>query len=572
MLNLGAAASDLGYVQVRSADFLMSQAETPPSQAEAWSPVALPDQWFKDQRWEQGLQGWYRIRLPDGAPAALQAVYIQRLSVNAAVYFNNQYLGSGGSFEEPVSRNMHRPLFFTLPDSAWRETNNFLHIKLRTYPGYAHLAALRVGDHAALIERYEQQYFVQVSLSQVFYTIVTLAALFSLGFWLFVERHPCNLYLSLTAFSWSVYCLNLFLRDVPISAKFWWSFIHANVEWAGVFLLLFVHRLLELQRRWLELGAVAFALVATATYFSIPLVEINPTARMFHAALLALVAYLVLLSAWHYYRHRNNEALLITGCLLVVGVLGFNDMVRQTVPVEDPDWETPFYLLQFGAPMMFLVLVGHIVARYTQSQKRLAVAMVEQDIARQQERERIFQDLHDDVGAKLLTLVYRSQDRDAQDLARSALQDMREIISGDLAQQANLSALLDMLQAEANARCSDVNVPLEMRVDVPMDQLTYGEFAYHFSKIFRELISNSLRHATNPEIHVTLQVEHEQLVMRYSDGQPWPIEQSDGGRGWPGIRRRCRLIDATFTWLDRADGYGCEFRFQQWQDQSSDES
>ena len=54
---------------------------------------------------------------------------------------------------------------------------------------------------------------------------------------------------------------------------------------------------------------------------------------------------------------------------------------------------------------------------------------LEKEHAVTEERERIYRDLHDDVGAKLLSLVYRAQRPEDADLARSALRDLREVVS-----------------------------------------------------------------------------------------------------------------------------------------------
>ena len=43
------------------------------------------------------------------APTTAYAVYLPRVSMNAAVYVNGLLVGSGGSFDEPVARNCGQP-------------------------------------------------------------------------------------------------------------------------------------------------------------------------------------------------------------------------------------------------------------------------------------------------------------------------------------------------------------------------------------------------------------------------------------------------------------------------------
>jgi len=49
--------------------------------------------------------------------------------------------------------------------------------------------------------------------------------------------------------------------------------------------------------------------------------------------------------------------------------------------------------------------------------------------AASRERERIYADLHDDLGAKLLGLIHRAPDAAYADAARAALQDLRDVVT-----------------------------------------------------------------------------------------------------------------------------------------------
>ncbi len=556
------AAAENTWQQLRVAETTMEASDLPPLGA-SWQAVTLPDQWFKDQRWERGLTGWYRIALPDKQPRRQQALYLQRISTNVRVYFNEQYIGSGGRFDEPVARNMHRPLFFPLPTSGWHSANNYVYVHLRVYPGYAHLAAARLGDVDALRPFYDQQHFVQVTLSQVFFAVVLLTAAFGAIFYAFFDRQPSNLYFTLTALGWSIYCLNLFIRDIPVPAKMWWVLIHANLEWTGVFLVLFVHRLLGANRPWIERCLIAAACIATITYAFTPLVDINATVRVFHLGLLMVVAYLSVWLFWHYARTRNTDALVVGICLLVVGALGVNDFLRQAVPIDSPHWKTPYYLLQFGAPMMFIILASYITSRYVTAQRRAAAAEVRQQIARQHERERIFQDLHDDVGAKLLTLVYRTEGSDNQALAREALHEIREIVGGHTAQAGLLAEILFAYFHEARQRCSDADISLTTSHDIPANLEISGECSYHLAKIIRELVSNTIKHSNARAAELSLRLDGDVLVLRYSDNGEGLPPNTTPGLGLTGLRRRCQSMDGQFE-LHEGEGFACQATIRRW--------
>ena len=99
-------------VELWSAQFLRSDAETPPSATAPWRNVELPDRWRDPERYEQGVIGWYRFALPDDIVPTrerLAAAYLWRFNMTVEVWFNGVFVASTGQFEEPVSRNWNRP-------------------------------------------------------------------------------------------------------------------------------------------------------------------------------------------------------------------------------------------------------------------------------------------------------------------------------------------------------------------------------------------------------------------------------------------------------------------------------
>src|SRR5207244_3014148 len=102
-----------------AAESLHDNSDVPPPDAAAWIAQTFPDNWSQTRR---GIGGtvWYRLdyRIDDLTPA--YAVYLPRVSMNAAVYVNGLQIGSGGSFNEPVSRNWNRPLYFLIPPGVIR--------------------------------------------------------------------------------------------------------------------------------------------------------------------------------------------------------------------------------------------------------------------------------------------------------------------------------------------------------------------------------------------------------------------------------------------------------------------
>jgi signal transduction histidine kinase len=113
-----------------------------------------------------------------------------------------------------------------------------------------------------------------------------------------------------------------------------------------------------------------------------------------------------------------------------------------------------------------------------------------------QERERIYADLHDDLGAHLLELIYSAPDKNFADRARAILQDLRDVVSRSRSEPGTLLDVLASIRSEAAQRLAAVGAELAWQAaeDLPdpaLDQAT----ALHLHRIVREAISNAIRHA-----------------------------------------------------------------------------
>ncbi len=562
-----AAAEEFGYVQIKATEFAMEVVEGQ-RPAAGWRVQPLPDRWVTDERWQQGRIGWYRVRLEpalselDNSELAGKplAAYLQRLSTNAEVYVNDEFIGSGGRFTEPIARNMHRPLMFTIPRSSIVGDSNYLYVRLIVYPNFGHLTGIRVGYDVALRPTYENQYFLQVTLSQWLWLIAFLSSAFGFIFWISVERKPVNLYFSLTALCWSLYCLNLAIRDIPVPAAVWWWMIHTNLEWAAVFLVLFAHRLCDITNPWFERAMIVFAVATPVAYGFAVIEHINEVSRQLHTVTLVAMVYLWGSLMWKFYKTRSREALLLVVCLIALIVLGTNDLVRHTVPIDSPNWQTKFYLLQFGAPFMFVIIAAFIGTRYSNATKRAAQLTVAEQTTRQQERQRIYQDLHDDVGAKLLGLVYAAKDPQEADLARSALSDIRDIVSKEPHEPSSVQELLDLLAVEVRSRASSASLDVELDLDVAGSAVVSGESSYHLLRIVRELLTNTIKHAGAQSVSLAARLDAHLLQLMYADDGCGLADTVEPSTGLNGIHRRADTLGGQVRFFSPDDSAGivCE--------------
>ncbi|MBI5660295.1 MAG: ABC transporter substrate-binding protein [Nitrosomonadales bacterium] len=178
------------------------------------------------------------------------------------------------------------------------------------------------------------------------------------------------------------------------------------------------------------------------------------------------------------------------------------------------------------------------------------------------ERERIYRDLHDDVGAKLLGLAISAQRADlphAADLARSALQDLRDVVSRSAQPVTPLGDLVADWRAETELRLHHIGIALDWRIpaeDMPMP--VSAEAALNLSRILREAVTNVLRHARQADrIAVNATLKQGCLILSIEDNGPGlPPGGARPHRGMTGMRARAAALGADLAWQE-VEPNGC---------------
>lgn len=147
----------------------------------------------------------------------------------------------------------------------------------------------------------------------------------------------------------------------------------------------------------------------------------------------------------------------------------------------------------------------------------------------QDERNRIRQDLHDDLGARLLRLLYRSPP-DERPLVRETIASLRNLINQQEQGIQPLPLLLDRWRQEARLRCGDLGLTLiwsqpeelTRATDITLDSWQ----AEQIEQSLRETVSNALRNHLTPELKIEIQwqptteEQHQLLIQVSNDSQP----------------------------------------------------
>ena len=183
-----------------------------------------------------------------------------------------------------------------------------------------------------------------------------------------------------------------------------------------------------------------------------------------------------------------------------------------------------------------------------------------------EERHRIARDLHDDLGAKLLSGLYQKDVDQAKQAIRQAIAEMRTIVNGLLGTGVELNVILQEFEYEVATRLQSCGIELNWQqnlADTPIT-LSYAQYR-HYISMLREIISNIMKHANAQKVTIDISLLDSQLVSVICDdgaGFDGQTNQSEGN-GLKNLRERATELSATlhFQSLPEAKGSRVELIF-----------
>jgi signal transduction histidine kinase len=205
---------------------------------------------------------------------------------------------------------------------------------------------------------------------------------------------------------------------------------------------------------------------------------------------------------------------------------------------------------------------ARLADRIAEQLRRVAVYDRAVERGRSEERMRIAQDLHDDIGARLLTLMYKAQDPEIEDYLRHTLQDLKTLTRGLAAADHRLSHSVAEWKADIQQRLGAAHVELGWSFAFNDDpELGVVQWSA-LTRVLRELVSNAIYHAraTRVEIDATLAAGTLRLTVA-DDGIGRDPQAWSHGLGLGGVRKRVKLLGGDVAWRENgAQGIVCEVR------------
>lgn len=173
------------------------------------------------------------------------------------------------------------------------------------------------------------------------------------------------------------------------------------------------------------------------------------------------------------------------------------------------------------------------------------------------ERRRIGRDLHDHIGHSLLTLIYTAKDEESRSLAQITMKRLREVIKALDQTDIFLDSLIDEITASYITTAKILGNTPTIEVIGNFSSTTINSTKYlNILSIFRELLSNTIKHSLASEISITISLIGNRLTITHKDnGKGFETNTTTEGFGLFNIAERAKEINADWHWQEQGRGF-----------------
>jgi signal transduction histidine kinase len=550
-----------------SAGFVLDASARPPSAARFATAVSLPDNWNLS-RPGQGGQAWYRLHFTLGSqPDELYAVFVRKVSMNAAFYLNGTLLGSGGSFEEPVARQWNRPQFFTIPPALLKVGENVLDVRLVAYPNSrAGLDAVMFGPAAELQPVYERRYLLQTILPQLCNIVVAALGVFALALWWRRRTEPTYVLFCVFSVLWALRSTHMFVRDIPVAAFFWDIWVQSSFGWCALLFIVLAMRYSGLRWPRLEKVLLAYALAGPVLMYLAGPQRLHATASNWSFVIVPLAIFFEGFLVRAALRQRTVVSALLAAVWGLIILASVHDGLVHRDKLEFDSFYFVSYVMILLSFVMGWILTERFVTALTAAERmnleleqRVAekhseleqhfkrLREMERETAMTAERRRITSEMHDGLGSQLISALHLVEQTDAPkaEIAaelREALDTLRLTIDSLEPPDTDLLTLLGNLRYRLAGRLKRQAIALAWQVhDLPrLDSLT-PQNMLHIVRILQEALTNILKHARARRITVETGVVDREVFIRISD-DGCGFVGAGRGRGLTNMQMRARAL------------------------------
>ncbi len=484
----------------------------------------------------------------------------------------------------------YRPLLIPLPPRLLNHDGrpDVLTVEQSTHEPYILVSPPLVGRIEDLSHVEGVIAFLSGTLAHASNLFCLVAGLFMIGAWLASPRERIFALAGAAMVLWGMLFTLALWSHVPMDMyRLWRALLYVAegglIALMSMFVLSFTGEPMGRRATRLFIG---FAAVAPVVYMIGGTATENLLDRLWTGPMLIVYVYASVRLARQALRSGEGaaKALLLQSVLCIVlaghdyGVLtGF--LVKLMPETGSWHWYAlafePFYLCHLGLPLLLLV-VGYIllvqhqgsvegvknantVLKHTLAEREAELAAsyeeqrrLAQVEAARLERDRIYQDVHDGIGSRLITTLYSVREStqgaiDVEAQLQACIDDMRLVLYAHQDEDSDIqSCVFDYcLKLETQLEGSGLQLAYDIADDEPLTLAP--EVRINVLRILQEAVTNCIKHAGASTLEVSLLVEADELVLDVVDNgrglSVRPERHAGGnGKGMPGLASRAAAI------------------------------
>lgn len=548
-----------------------STAVEPPAESADWQPMSLP---YASRLGEEEFRDrvlWIKFSLQRPAIDTLHSLYFYRYNLSIDVYLNGEKIGGDSYRPNRITMAWNHPRLTDIQNANWLPGSNEVAVRFTGSHFGGTFAPVLFAEKATLQPLYETRMLRQVRINEWLQASGIIVTLLALTLWSIRRHDPIYPLFAAMTSCWLVLITHMVTYYNIIEYGVWLPVVHAAMDMFGLLLFAFLSRFANMPSPRMEKAMLAWTCCALGWHVFGPITYWWLGAYFIHAVSNLFIAYLLIRIAHRAIVKHDRMSVLIA--LMMIGQLGlFVHDILMIATGTDDDWETAIYWSQFALPLAILVFAIGLLNRFTSaldlaeelnrnleakveaSRQLIAASFQEQreleiSKAAEQERVKIYRDLHDDVGSKLLSIAHAGRDHKLGELARTALASLRDAVSRANSPEQPLVEFINNLREESRLRLEGTGHTVTwVQTGTPPDKVLPSATVYHINQIMRELVSNIIRHAQASEVTIAVDCGGSDWSLQIADNGKGIESCAQRGNGLGNIRQRAEEIDCSISW------------------------
>jgi signal transduction histidine kinase len=512
--------------------------------------ASLPHRWDKHYKVDGAAS--YFIELPvlnekQGLKAKeLVGFYIPRLGNQAMISLNDEVIANFGDFDKPDADWSKAPIWVSIPAALASRTINHgsvLRIDTNIQRGrWGGLSPISYGWEHAVKPSFNINFFFRVTANLVIGCAYIFMGLMVFALWVKQHTRLHGLFVCATIFAVIRIAGSTLVN--PLFDTSLWAMLSASA--IGILILFINAFCLELIERLNTKTILCLTALAVVTMVSV-FVSQRLYLPWIWTSCLAMYA---VPSLWTFYlmqhtyqQQKTNLHLFLLLAIGFVVCIGLRDWVFLRLR-NDADYNHPYLPISM---FVFVILMAHIVVlQYNKSfnqakqltlhlheeilQKELeiklaykAISQQEQEKAALLERQRMMIDIHDGVGAQLVSLVNQTQKPQfdqiqVREQASSALDELRMAVDALQPSEGDLLLVLATLRYRLEPRLKACGIRLEWQMQ-PLPNVTQlgSHQVLQIQRIVYQAISNIIEHSQASVVTISTHALPASIVITIRD-------------------------------------------------------